>query len=692
MVPQHEDPLGRQVITIRSSGMMASMLTKEGLVAEAHRDWILEEEGAPDLGTTKQATLNQCALLPNSSQSFAWFDSNPQAWQGGLKAEIQAMNSSTTPVVTLATTIQGRPVLAVRVGSSSQLNASNVPTVYVLGTHHAREWIAEEVTMRLLRWARSSMLGTGDAELNTLLQTRALVFVPVVNPDGYQYSRSVFREQRKNRNGSCPNSATSQGGVDINRNYAFMWNSPADSISINPCSPIYVGPSAASEPETQGIQYLLGGQAFASGRYSTQRPVAAISYHSYGDFLLYPEGLKPTSDTQGFACGQNSNCLNPDFHIYRRLFGDTEFPILTETTTPAPLGLPLLRPYQSNQGNNVLYTVSGDFTNHAQYGVATPMLAVTPELTSDQINFYIECESNPEAIVSGILEQQKTLLKRILNNTASLVSNVESSNFAASNFGKVATGGLVREVSPFVTRESARPSLVHNVWKQIDTGPVPYATVSGVSVPLEKLRTGVHYNGYGTDFRNLNPSNPYCLPCFVGIRFPGQTSGVSLGCSSGASCVDLTDPGRLPRTPGWQLASGPRPGTSTNPADIDYWWRVTGSSQDEILTIPASTPPNPSANCLLSFTTEWVQEDLASSTLLLERKQGAAWTSLTSWNLETPFVESRRYGLRLRSYVFEANSELPSRTPEFRFRLPANRSSNIKIFEPVVLCRTGSVP
>jgi hypothetical protein len=155
--------------------------------------------------------------------------------------------------------------------------------------------------------------------------------------------------------------------------------------------------------------------------------------------------------------------------------------------------------------------------------------------------------------------------------------------------------------------------------------------------------------------------------------------------------VDLTNPGRFPKTSGWSLASGRRPSTSTNPADTDYWWQVTGSNQDEILTIPTWAPPNPVANCMLSFSTEWAPASGFSERLLLERNQGGVWNVVTEWSLATPFPETRRE-IRLRTYTFEANAQLPLRTPEFRFRLPANQVSSIKIFDPVVLCRTGGMP
>ena len=41
-------------------------------------------------------------------------------------------------------------------------------------------------------------------------------------------------------------------GVDINRNYGYLWDNKVD-----PCEDSYAGPHAFSEPETKAIKALL---------------------------------------------------------------------------------------------------------------------------------------------------------------------------------------------------------------------------------------------------------------------------------------------------------------------------------------------------------------------------------------------------------------------------------------------------
>ena len=77
--------------------------------------------------------------------------------------------------------------------------------------------------------------------------------IPIVNPDGYEYSRKWDRFWRKTRsfnykNFFCP-------GVDLNRNFGYQWNTGGSSKF--PCSQVYHGHYAESEPETQALTKFL---------------------------------------------------------------------------------------------------------------------------------------------------------------------------------------------------------------------------------------------------------------------------------------------------------------------------------------------------------------------------------------------------------------------------------------------------
>ena len=91
---------------------------------------------------------------------------------------------------------------------------------------HAREWIAGEVNLRLLRWYIAGW-HANDPEIKKLLRETELWFMPVANPDGYQYTFQSpdTRLWRKNLRDNNGNGTIELGdGVDPNRNFPEHWN------------------------------------------------------------------------------------------------------------------------------------------------------------------------------------------------------------------------------------------------------------------------------------------------------------------------------------------------------------------------------------------------------------------------------------------------------------------------------------
>lgn len=84
------------------------------------------------------------------------------------------------------------------------------------------------------------------------------VIVPVLNPDGYEYTWTTDRLWRKNRRPGgvrTLDNVDNCNGVDLNRNYDTNFGGTGS--SSNQCSHLYAGPSALSEPETQAVANLL---------------------------------------------------------------------------------------------------------------------------------------------------------------------------------------------------------------------------------------------------------------------------------------------------------------------------------------------------------------------------------------------------------------------------------------------------
>jgi len=165
--------------------------------------------------------------------------------------------------------IADRDIWAIKISTNAATSKKDKRVLFV-GAHHAREWISVEVPLLLAKYLLENY--AHNTHIQSLLSNGEIWIVPMVNPDGHQYSVDVDRWWRKNRR---PNSDGSFG-VDLNRNYAYKWSEPGS--SDDPSANTYHGVSAFSESETQAIRDLAYQYHFN----------AMISYHSYGEQLFFP--------------------------------------------------------------------------------------------------------------------------------------------------------------------------------------------------------------------------------------------------------------------------------------------------------------------------------------------------------------------------------------------------------------------
>jgi len=169
----------------------------------------------------------------------------------------------------IGSSVDGRTIYAIHIGSG--------PTkTLVVGTEHAREWIAAMTSTciadRLVRdYDR-------DPKIRDFVDSHDLWLVPVANPDGYQYTWAGDRYWRKNRRDGH--------GVDLNRNFGVAWGG-AGSSGIKR-SEIYRGPREFSEPESAALRDLAKREGVR----------LYLDFHAYGQLLLYPWGYSasPTKD------------------------------------------------------------------------------------------------------------------------------------------------------------------------------------------------------------------------------------------------------------------------------------------------------------------------------------------------------------------------------------------------------------
>jgi hypothetical protein len=314
------DTSGLQMYTATVDRATVGKLVREGYDVAAERqvtggiqvDLVLSSSDLKRLKSNgiavsvKRNAAGKTATQLAAEQAAAGF-SVWRSWDepGGIRDEIRRIAQQNRQIVKLEVighTLQGREILALKVTKDANKVADGArPDVLYMGTIHAREWIATEVTRRLLHHFVDNY-GT-NAEVTNLVNTRELWFVPVANPDGYQYTFDVERLWRKNlRDNDGDGQTTNVDGVDLNRNYDEHWNYDREGSSSEFSNDTYRGASAASEPETVAMQSLIDRLRFNF----------LITYHSYGQLLLYPFGFQvqtPSADDPLFVAYSGTDAV-----------------------------------------------------------------------------------------------------------------------------------------------------------------------------------------------------------------------------------------------------------------------------------------------------------------------------------------------------------------------------------------------
>ncbi|WP_104431109.1 M14 family metallopeptidase [Kineococcus xinjiangensis] len=265
---------------------------------------------------------------------------------GGIAEELRrqiAEHPRTTKLVTIGKTVQGQDILAVKVSArASRTPDGRKPTTVYVGAQHAREWITPEMVRRLLDRVLDSY--GRDPAITRLVDENELWFVPVANPDGYDFTfeegNRLWRKNLRDNNGD--GRITPGDGVDLNRNFPTKWGYDNEGSSPNPASETYRGPSPASEPETKALDALV----------KRITPEFLVNYHSAAELLLYGSGWQVSTST-------------PDDIVYAALAGDDREP-----------AVPGYDPDLSAE----LYTTNGDTTTHVHEAHGT--LGFTPEMAT----------------------------------------------------------------------------------------------------------------------------------------------------------------------------------------------------------------------------------------------------------------------------------------------------------------------
>ncbi|MCK4333106.1 MAG: carboxypeptidase regulatory-like domain-containing protein [Thermoplasmatales archaeon] len=153
--------------------------------------------------------------------------------------------SSITNLYDLGSSVQGRTIWGLKITDDPDIE-ENEPEVRICGCHHGDEFMSVELPL-LLAWHLVENYAS-DPYIEDLVDNREIWIIPMVNPDGREAST------RRNAN-----------GVDLNRDYGYMWDGWGSS------------PSPFSQPETQVIRDHALDNNF----------VLSLSFHTSGDIVNY---------------------------------------------------------------------------------------------------------------------------------------------------------------------------------------------------------------------------------------------------------------------------------------------------------------------------------------------------------------------------------------------------------------------
>lgn len=323
------------------------------------------------------------------------------------------------------TTIEGRPIYYVRIANDTV--PGEKPKVLYTGMIHAREAIGMQHLLFFMYYILENY--DSDPEIQYLVDHAELYLVPMVNPDGYVYNiqtnpngGGMWRKNRKANTGGSY-------GVDLNRNFGYMWGYDNTGSSPTPSSDTYRGTGPFSEPETQAIRNLCTEIPFTK----------ALNYHSYSNLLLSSWGYISSA--------------TPDDETYMK-----HSQIMTSNNG-----------YTYGPASTILYNVNGgsDDWMYGEQLTKPKIFAYTPEVGSSDDGFWPavnriipQCQENMyQSLMAGYLSLQYAEAK-ILNPPVTkklnshLVFEIERLGFQDSGAYTVSleplTGNIISTGNPLL--------------------------------------------------------------------------------------------------------------------------------------------------------------------------------------------------------------------------------------------------
>ena len=123
----------------------------------------------------------------------------------------------------IGNSFEGRPIWALKISDHPNVD-ENEPEILIECNMHAREHLTAEQCLYFVHlltdnYRQPTALGK---RITKIVNTREIFIIPMLNPDGamYDISTGAFTGWRKNRQ---TNPGSDKIGIDLNRNWGYMW-------------------------------------------------------------------------------------------------------------------------------------------------------------------------------------------------------------------------------------------------------------------------------------------------------------------------------------------------------------------------------------------------------------------------------------------------------------------------------------
>ncbi len=316
-----------QIIALREQGLE---IFRSTVKARASQRWsvdgLLKREEIEDLHQqgyrvmVRRTHMNTTALK-QTEKSFESLDDIASDKYLSVQEIDQAIDLLAQTYPTLCSIVelphkthQNRRCRMLRLGIPSETPR---PGLLIVGGAHARELVNPDLLVFLARElcrayrAKEEITLEGirfsAARIQAILERVDLFITPLVNPDGRNYVLSGNWMWRKNLN---PNPGMLCTGVDLNRNFDFLWSSGIGT-STSSCSDIYKGEAAFSEPESRNIKHIID---------TYTNLMCVVDVHSYSELIMYPWGDDDVQSNQ-----PEMNFKNTTFDGIRGTLGDDRY-------------------------------------------------------------------------------------------------------------------------------------------------------------------------------------------------------------------------------------------------------------------------------------------------------------------------------------------------------------------------------